>query len=153
MRLHSSFIWHGGHPARRPPLPCGRRGFTMVEVVAAAAVTAMMLGMVTPLFARQLRFVAEARRERIALEELANQAERLAALPGDGLAAALAAAELSPAVRDLLPGARLQAARAGSSALGERIVLSLSWDAPGRRERPLCLVTWIPPRREEEVPR
>lgn len=128
------------------------RGFTMLEVIASAAVTALALAAVVPLFARQVRLVAETRRERIAVEELANQAERLAALPAGDVDRGLAAVEVSPEVRGLLPGARLEARRSGPSPLGERIVLALAWDAVGRRERPLTLVTWIPPEPGEQEP-
>ena len=51
-----------------------RQGFTMLEVLAAASLTVVALAAITPLFARQVRLMAETRRERIALEELANQA-------------------------------------------------------------------------------
>jgi len=116
----------------------------MLEVVAATAVTAMALATIMPLFARQLRLVGETRRERLALEELANQAERLAAASSTNLDAAVASVDLSPELHDLLPGARLTVARAGASPLGEAVVLSLGWDAPGRHERPLSLATWLP---------
>ena len=131
--------------AARPSSGRLRVGFTMLEVVAATAVTAMALATIMPLFAQQLRLVGETRRERLALEELANQAERLAAASLTNLDAAVASVDLSPELHDLLPGARLTVARAGASPLGEAVVLSLGWDAPGRHERPLALATWLPP--------
>ncbi len=141
-RLHAWLVHPQASRASSARLPAG---FTMLEVVAATAVTAMALATIMPLFARQLRLVGETRRERLALEELANQAERLAAVSSTNLDAAVAAVDLSPELRDLLPGARLTAARAGASPLGEAVVLSLGWDAPGRHERPLSLATWLPP--------
>ena len=45
-----------------------RRGFSILEVLAAASLTVVALAAITPLFARQVRLVAETRRERIALE-------------------------------------------------------------------------------------
>ena len=56
----------------------------MLEVIAAMAVLVAALAAITPLFVRHTRLVAESRQERIALEELANQAERLANLDADG---------------------------------------------------------------------
>lgn len=131
--------------AVRPPgHAAGRRGFTTLEVIAAAGLVSAGLAAIVPLFVRQARLVAETRRERIALEELANQAERLAAVPPEALDAHLAGLAVSPAVAELVPAARLVAVR-GDSQFGTRVALMLSWDAAGRRERPLTLVTWLPP--------
>jgi prepilin-type N-terminal cleavage/methylation domain-containing protein len=128
------------------------RGFTMLEVSAAAAVSVMALAAITPLFVRQVRLVSETRRERVALEELANQAERLAAakIPASDLDRRLATLELSPSVRALLPEPTLKAMRGGRSLLGERVVLTLAWDAPARRAQPLEFATWlaVPPEKE-----
>jgi hypothetical protein len=118
----------------------------MLETIAAAGLVSAGLVSVVPLFVRQARLVAEARRERVALEELANQAERLAVVPPDDLAGHLAGLAVSPVVTALVPGARL-AATHGDSPLGTRVMLALSWDAPGRDTRPLTLVTWRPPAR------
>jgi hypothetical protein len=124
----------------------GRRGFTTLEVIAAAGLVSAGLVSIVPVFVRQARLVTELRRERVALEELANQAERLAVVPPDELAGHLAGLAVSPVVTVLVPGARLAATR-GDSPLGTRVMLALSWDAPGRDTRPLTLVTWLPPAR------
>ena len=121
-----------------------RRGFTTLEVIAAASLISMALAAIAPLFVRHARLVAESRRERIALEELANQAEQLAVVAGGDVAEHLATLAVSPAVQDHLPGARLQASRGAASPLGEPIVLSLSWNSPGRHDHPLALITWLP---------
>ena len=121
-----------------------RQGFTMLEVPAAASLTVVALAAITPLFARQVRLMAETRRERIALEELANQAERLAVVPREQLDNYLARLEPSPLARDRLPTARLEVRRGGESPLGERIVLALAWNSPGRTDHPLTLATWLP---------
>lgn len=135
---------HFCEAVRPPGHAAGRRGFTTLEVIAAAGLVSAGLAAIVPLFVRQARLVAETRRERIALEELANQAERLAAVPPEALDAHLAGLAVSPAVAELVPAARLAAVR-GDSPLGTRVALMLSWDAAGRRERPLTLVTWLPP--------
>lgn len=131
-------------PVQRAGAPGSRRGFTMLETIAAAGLVSAGLVSIVPLFVRQARLVAEARCERVALEELANQAERLAVMPADEVDAHLAALAVSPAVAEIVPGARLAVTR-GDSPLGTRIVLALSWDAPGRNGRPLTLATWLPP--------
>ena len=131
-----------------------RRGVTTLEVIAAASVITVALASITPLFVRHARLVAESRRERIALEELANQAEQLAVVAGGDLAHHLATLAVSPEVADHLPGARLQARRGVATPLGEPVVLSLTWNSPGRNDHPLALVTWlpIPPPQTEKTP-
>lgn len=119
-----------------------RRGFTTLESIAAAAVLAAGMAGVLPLALRHGRLLAESRRERIAVEELANQVERIAAVPPRERDAFLAALAPSKLARDRLPGATLTVVRGGSS-LGERIVLSLAWDAIGRREHPVRLAVWL----------
>lgn len=118
-----------------------RRGFSMLEVVAASSLTVVALASITPVFVRQARLLAESRRERIALEELANQAERIAALPASDLDRHLAALSLTPLASRHLPDARLAVTR-GESPLGPTVTLRLGWSAPGRVEHPLTLVTW-----------
>lgn len=118
-----------------------RRGFSMLEVVAASSLTVVALASITPVFVRQARLLAESRRERIALEELANQAERIAAVPASDLDRHLAALSLTPLASRHLPDARLTATR-GESPLGPTVTLRLGWSAPGRVEHPLTLVTW-----------
>ena len=124
-------------PVPRP----SRRGFSLLEVVAASSLTVMAVASITPIFVRQARLLSESRRERIALEELANQAERIAAMPASELDRHLAALAVSPLASRHLPDARLDAVR-GDSPLGPTIKLRLAWNAPGRLDHPLTLVTW-----------
>ena len=124
-----------------PVSPRRRPGFSMLEVVAASSLTVMAVASITPIFVRQTRLLSESRRERIALEELANQAERIAALPAGDLDRHLAALTLTPLASCHLPDARLDAIR-GDSPLGPTITLRLGWNAPGRLDHPLTLVTW-----------
>lgn len=133
---------HSCDAVRPPGQSACRRGFTTLEVIAAAGLVSAGLAAIVPLFVRQARLVAETRRERIALEELANQAERLVTVSPEALDGHLAGLTVSPAVAELLPAARFTTVR-GDSPLGTRVALGLSWDAAGRRERPLTLVTWL----------
>jgi hypothetical protein len=118
-------------------------GFSTVEVLSAVALLGALTATVMPLFVRHGRLLVDTRQERIAIEELANQAERLAAAPAAERDALLAALRPSDLAGRRLPGARIEAVR-GPSPLGERVVLKLSWDAIGRRERPLALAVWLP---------
>ena len=120
-----------------------RHGFSAVETMAALALLAVVMASTMPLFVRHGRLLADSRQERIAIEELANQAARLVALPADDRDAALAALAPSAVAARRLPGARLTATR-GPSPLGDRVVLHLAWDATGRQEHPLVLAVWLP---------
>ena len=120
-----------------------RRGFSTVETMAAVAMLSVFMASTMPLFVRHGRLLADSRQERIAIEELANQAARLVALPVDKREAAVAALAPSVVAARRLPGARLTATR-GPSPLGDRVVLHLAWDATGRREHPLTLAVWLP---------
>ena len=120
-----------------------RRGFSAVETLAAVALLAVLMASTMPLFVRHGRLLSDSRQERIAIEELANQAARLVALPVGRRDAALAALAPSAVAARRLPGARLTATR-GPSPLGDRVVLHLAWDATGRREHPLSLAVWLP---------
>jgi type II secretory pathway pseudopilin PulG len=131
----------GGVAAANPA--AARRGFSTVETMAAVALLAVLMASTMPLFVRHGRLLADSRQERIAIEELANQAARLVALPADDRDAALAALAPSAVAARRLPGARLTATR-GPSPLGDRVVLHLAWDATGRREHPLSLAVWLP---------
>jgi type II secretory pathway pseudopilin PulG len=120
-----------------------RSGFSTVETMAAIALLAVVMASTMPVFVRHGRLLAESRQERIAIEELANQAARLVALPVDRRGAALATLAPSAVAARRLPGAELTATR-GSSPLGDRVVLRLAWHATGRREHPLSLAVWLP---------
>ncbi len=132
-------------PASAPPSDMAqwrRRGISTVEVMASISLLMALMAATMPLFVRHGQLLSESRRERIAIEELANQAERLAIVAPADLEAHLASLAVSPIARERLPGARLEAVR-GDSPLGERVVLQLSWDAVGRREHPLSLAVWL----------
>lgn len=119
-----------------------RRGISSLEMVAALAVITIVLGSTMPLFVRHLRLLADSRHERLALEELANLAERLRAVPPAEVAGFIASPPLSDRVVARLPGARATATRDPG---GARVVLHLSWESPGRIARPQTLAVWLPP--------
>lgn len=127
-----------------PAAAARRRGVSVVETLAALSLLSVVMASTMPLFVRHGRLLAESRQERIAIEELANQAARLVAVPADRRAAALEALAPSAVAARRLPGAVLTATR-GPSPLGDHVVLSLTWDATGRRDEPLRLAVWLPP--------
>lgn len=121
-----------------------RRGTTLIELLVAFTLLTALLGAALPLIVRHQQLLASARTYRLALDELSNQLEILTSLDAKELPAALETLAPSPFAAERLPGAELDAAL---DALGEqpRLTLSLTWDEPGRRDKPLALVAWLDP--------
>jgi hypothetical protein len=111
-------------------------------MVAALAILMVVVGSTMPLFVRHLRLLADSRHERLALEELANLAERLLSLPPADVTGFLASPPLSDRIAARLPGARLTATQ---DPVSGRVVLRLAWQSPGRAVRPQSLAVWLPP--------
>lgn len=126
---------------RRAP---ARAGFTLFELLVAFSILSVIVSVSGGLLVRHKRLLASARHQRIAVEELANQMDRLMALDRGAREAFLAAPEPSSFAAARLPGATLAAAvDPPAGALGRRIVLSIEWEEPGRRGRPLRLAGWL----------
>ena len=135
-----------GRRNRTAPLAVTRRGTTLIEAtVALMVLSAAMLALVQMLsLATQQRRLTEVRR--IALEEVANQAERVAALPWQGAAAdQLKTWEPSAALLAAIPQAKCQIAvseEAGPPA-ARRVHLEITWtDADGQPALPVGLTVW-----------
>jgi len=130
-------------------LPAGtRRGLTSFELVVAFSLLVAAMASTVPIYVRHQRLLAESRRERVAVEELANQAERLQAMPLGDVDRYLASPLLSATAQRRLPAARLESERAESE-FGSRVILRLFWDDIGRREHPLSLAVWLLPDAED----
>jgi type II secretory pathway pseudopilin PulG len=121
-----------------------RRGSMLIELLVAFTLLTALLGAALPLIVRHQQLLASARTYRLALDELSNQLETLSALDAEQLPAALESLALSPFAAERLPDAELDAVLDAS---GEqpRVALSLTWDEPGRRDKPLTLVAWLDP--------
>jgi hypothetical protein len=119
------------------------RGISSVEMLVAFSLAVAAMASTIPLFVRHQRLLAESRRERLAIEELANHAERIAALEPTEVEPFLDAVTPSEIARRRLPGATIRFERARGE-LGERVVLSITWNDTGRREHPLRLAVWLP---------
>ena len=81
----------------------------------------------------------------MALEEISNRLERVLAASWDDVnAAAIQQQEFTPAVRDLLPAAKLTVSVQDEPgpAGGKRVRLEISWEQYGQRVTPLGLTAW-----------
>ncbi len=103
-----------------------RRGTTVVDLLVAATLLATMITTVMTLTVRGGRLRQQTRQHQLALDELANQLQRLLSLDDDARAASLRELEPSPHLQSSLPGCTLKAETPGD----DRLVLSLNWDRP-----------------------
>ena len=124
-----------------------RRGTTLIELLVAFTLLTALLGAALPLIVRHQQLLASARTYRLALDELSNQLETLSALDAEQLPAALESLAPSPFAAERLPDAELDAVL-DSAGDQPRLTLSLTWDEPGRRDKPLTLVAWLDPTAE-----
>lgn len=113
----------------------------MFDLFVALTLLATVMSVATPLAVRHLRLLKSQRDYRLALDELANQLERLTPLPAPELDRAVAALRPSPFIAERLPGAAI-AGMLDDAAPGRRITLRLVWNSPGRHEAPVALAGW-----------
>jgi prepilin-type N-terminal cleavage/methylation domain-containing protein len=137
-----------------PARPERRRGFTFVEILAASAMLAVLLGLMAQIMAQSKRQVAAIERNAKALVVLENAMELATALPWDDVDDELAAK--LPIADDLTqrwPGAELACKVTESSdpVPSKQITLTLRTSAAAR---PATLTTWIyrTPAPQEEQP-
>ncbi|RLS34748.1 MAG: hypothetical protein DWH79_03480 [Planctomycetota bacterium] len=125
--------------------PRGRRGVALFELLVAFSLLAVVVSVSAGLVVRHGRLLTSARNQRLAIDELTNQMERLTAFRPDELAAFLAAPIPSPLVRDHLAevtlGCTIDEPTAGDDE--RRVVLAIEWNEPGRRGNPLRLAGWL----------
>ena len=123
-----------------------RRGTTLLECIVALVILSLaMLGLVQLLAAASgQRRLTEARRT--ALQEVANQAERIAAMPWDATAPGkFAGWEPSGDLAAATPSAvcRAEVADEPGPPAARRIRLEIAWpDSAGRTQQPVALTVW-----------
>jgi len=122
-----------------------RRGAVLMELVVAGA----LLGTLLVVCLQLLTATADQRRaadqRQLAILEVGNVTERLAARPWTELKPEMAAPQLSPSVRDRLPGAELkvEVTTAAAEPDAKRILVSLRWqDRAGQFVSPVKIATW-----------
>lgn len=128
-----------------------RPGISSLELLVSGGLILTIMAATLPLFVAHQRLIAMTDRDRLAVEELANQAERLQATPPGKWNDAIAALQPSPLTIRRLPNVRL-AARQSTTSLGERVILEIRWNDPGRQQHPLRLAVWRPPSAAEASP-
>jgi hypothetical protein len=134
------------HDPPRPLAACDRQraGATMVELLVASTLVMAALSVWAPLVVRHGRMATGARHYRIAVDELSNQLERLAALEGDELTPAVEEIAVSEFAAARLPGAKLTADLEPAD-FGQRLTLSMTWDEPQRSAAPVTMTAWVFP--------
>lgn len=129
-------------PRQADKAPSARAGTTLIELLIAFTLLSTTLSVAVPLVVRHGRLLAEARHYRLALEEVSNQLDRLAALPARELPAELAQLAPSDFADARLPDAKLtgELSRADD---GQRLTLTLAWAEGAERTTQVELATWI----------
>lgn len=122
-----------------------RSGTGMLDLLVSFTLLVTLISVSTPLVVRHGCLLKSHRNYRLALDELSNQMERLAALTVDQLPSALEQISPSKFISDRLPGAKIASDSEPVELGGRRITLKLSWNDVGRREAPVTLAAWIMP--------
>lgn len=120
-----------------------RSGTTLAEMLVAATLLITGLTLISKGFVQTQRIWQETRHHQLALDELANQIDRLTAIPATERAASLASLQPSESIQNILTNAILQG-EAINDEDGDRIVLSLDWKRVGPAV-PVTLVGWLRP--------
>jgi hypothetical protein len=122
-----------------------RKGASNIEVLVAFTLLTSVLSLSTPLVVRHGRVLAAARHYRLAVDELSNQLERLAALPADEVESMLDDLTPSEFIAAALRGAKLSG-KLEAGDIGHRLTLQMVWDEPGRAAAPVSMTGWLIPR-------
>ena len=121
-----------------------RWGASSLECVIAFTLLSSVLAFATPLVVKHRRLVTSQREYRLALDEVANQMERLTALTRGEVEKAVEQLKLSEFAAERLPEATLQG-EIRSVEMGRQITLSLTWEQP--TAAPVTLTGWTLPDR------
>jgi len=131
--------------------PHSRRGATITEFVVACALLGSLIVLVVPSAVRIRRLQHSIRHDRIAMDEVTNQLDRLTQLPLDQLRQEVDDLTPSEFAVSGLPNPTLTGSLQDSED-GYRLLLEISWDSPGRRMAPLKMATWVYPDSTKEGP-
>lgn len=119
-----------------------RRGTTIIEFVVACSLLGSLMLFVVPSAIRIGRLQGMIRQDRIAMDEVTNQLDRLSQLPLSQIKQEVDRLTPSEFAVSGLPNPTLSGALQDSEQ-GYRLALEISWDSPGRRVAPLTIATWL----------
>jgi Tfp pilus assembly protein PilV len=134
--------------SRRHSRATARLGLTLVEVMVSFAVLTTVLATLTPLLVRHGRLLTEQRQHRLAVDEVCNQLERLAALPVEELRPALNELALSEFAAARLPDASLHG-QLEAADMGQRLTLRLTFGDALPSRAPVEMAAWVFPPPEQ----
>jgi hypothetical protein len=117
-----------------------RMGASSLECVVAFTLLSSVLAFAAPLVVTHRRLVNGQREYRLALDEVANQLERLTSLPSGDVEQAVEQLELSEFAAVRLPEAKLRGELKPVDR-GQQVTLSLTWEQP--TAAPIVLTGWI----------
>lgn len=126
-----------------------RRGTTMIECVVAAGVLMIAMGTVTTMAFRISRIWTQTGHQRIAMDELSNQIERVLDTEPDKIDELIEELQPSEVAMNSLDQPKLLAARVRDE-LGDRVTLELRWRS-AHPIAPVELTGWIDPSAVEET--
>lgn len=121
-----------------------RRGATITEFIVACSLLGSLMLLVVPSAVRLGRLQHTIRHDRIAMDEITNQLDRLTQLPLNELKQELDSLTPSEFATSGLPDPNLSGTLQ-SLGDGYRLALEISWNRPGRQAKPLTMATWIYP--------
>ena len=121
-----------------------RRGTSLIEFVVACSLLGSLMLFVVPSAIRIGQLQRVIRHDRIAMDEVANQLDRLAQLPPIQIKQELEGLAASEFAEAGLPNPTLSGTLRESQE-GYRLALEISWDSPGRSVAPLTMATWVYP--------
>lgn len=127
-----------------------RPGTTIVECVVAAGVLMVAMGTVTTMAFRVSRVWMQTGHQRIAMDELSNQLERIIDAEPNKIDQMIDGIEPSEVAMTSLDEPELSATRVRDE-LGDRVTLQLQWRSP-HPVAPVELTGWIDPSVSEEAP-
>lgn len=118
-----------------------RRGINTFEALAALSLLAATISGASVVAVRQMRLLESGRQYRLAVDEVTNQLEALAALPADERDAAIAACEPSEFAQARLAQPQLTATTESVDD-GERLEVTLNWSSQAGVQHRVMLFTW-----------
>lgn len=121
-----------------------RRGTSLIEFVVACSLLGSLMLFVVPSAIRIGQLQRVVRQDRIAMDEVTNQLDRLAQLPLSQIKQEMARLAPSEFAEAGLPNPTLNGTLRDSEE-GYRLALEISWDSPGRSVAPLTMATWVYP--------